>query len=38
VAFKNGYGWRYVYEINATAAKGILAQIELYPETEVKAN
>ena len=35
-AFKNGYGWRYVYEINGTAAKENLTQIELYPETEVQ--
>ena len=35
-AFKNGYGWRYVYEINGTATKENLTQIELYPETEVQ--
>ena len=35
-AFKNGYGWRYVYAINGTATKENLTQIELYPETEVQ--
>src|SRR3990172_2233001 len=35
-AFKNGYGWRYVYEINSATAKESLTEIELYPETEVQ--